>query len=177
MSFEGKPRIVDRGTLPSPGLIHDGFEAWRSRQTKGYLDKHRNFEIFIFHWLFHRFFWNIFGGKTEKTTGINRSRGVRFHSAQELYLTPSRRKVLDVWKFTIFPQNLARSDNPWLSRATTLSEPVNCKAKSKAKSSLQWRSWTNWNFSSLWSHFFAKSLHDKNYSSFVRHRNHFGSFL
>ena len=34
--------------------------------------------------------------KTEKTPGINISRGVRFHSAQELCLTPSRRKVLDV---------------------------------------------------------------------------------
>ena len=34
----------------------------------------------------------------EKTAAIDRSRGVRFHSAQELCLTPSRRKVLDVWK-------------------------------------------------------------------------------
>ena len=35
-------------------------------------------------------------GKTEKTPGINRSRGVRFHSAQEHYLTPSRRKDIEV---------------------------------------------------------------------------------
>ena len=32
----------------------------------------------------------------EKTAAIDRSRGVRFHSPQELYLTPSRRKVLEV---------------------------------------------------------------------------------
>ena len=33
---------------------------------------------------------------TEKTTAIDRSRGVRFRSAQELYLTPSRRKVIEL---------------------------------------------------------------------------------
>ena len=38
----------------------------------------------------------------EKTAAIDRSRGVRFRSAQELCLTPSRRKVLDVWKSRIF---------------------------------------------------------------------------
>ena len=32
----------------------------------------------------------------EKTAAIDRSRGVRFRSAQELYLTPSRRKVIEV---------------------------------------------------------------------------------
>ena len=32
----------------------------------------------------------------EKTAAIDRSRGIRFQSAQELYRTPSRRKVLDV---------------------------------------------------------------------------------
>ena len=41
-------------------------------------------------------------GKTEKNAAIDRSRGVRFQSAQELYLTPSRRKVLEVWKSRIF---------------------------------------------------------------------------
>ena len=32
----------------------------------------------------------------EKTAAIDRSRGVRFRSAQELYLTPSRRKVIEL---------------------------------------------------------------------------------
>ena len=33
---------------------------------------------------------------TEKIVAIDRSRGVRFKSAQELYLAPSRRKVIEV---------------------------------------------------------------------------------
>ena len=32
----------------------------------------------------------------EKTVAIDRSRGARFQSIQELYLTPSRRKVIEV---------------------------------------------------------------------------------
>ena len=35
----------------------------------------------------------------EKNTAIDRSRGVRFQSAQELYLTPSRCKDIEVRTF------------------------------------------------------------------------------
>ena len=38
----------------------------------------------------------------EKNPGIDRSRGVRTRSAQEHCVTPSRRKVLEVWKSRIF---------------------------------------------------------------------------
>ena len=57
-------------------------------------------------------------GKTEKTPGIDRSRGVRFHSAQEHRLTPSRHRDIEDTK-------------SWILAKSTLKTSLKCRLEGK----------------------------------------------
>ena len=80
---------------------------WFSPEILKYLISIENVWIFvIFLQVRHQIGVPYHHGKTEKTSGINRSRGVRTRSAQEHCVTPSMRKVLEVLKFPIFRKKL-----------------------------------------------------------------------